>query len=150
MCADTTHDYNSPQALDEKWKVLEVFGTDTRGGKHQKNKKRRRGWTPGRFGTYGSRTNSLIFTMKFNFSFFFLSFPFLFLISVFWFSCLGSPRASRHALGPAAIGHGGVLSFNLKQYPFLSFFYFRFSDSVALAFLSLRQPLLQEFLIKFI
>ena len=29
-----------------------------------KKKKRRRGWTPGRFGAYGSRTESSIFTMK--------------------------------------------------------------------------------------
>ena len=83
-------------------------------------KKRRRGWTPGRLGTYGSRTDSLTFKMKLHlfslFSFPF-QFPFLsfFWISVFWFSCLGSPQASRHALGPAALGYGGVPSFNLNN-----------------------------------
>ena len=44
-----------------------------------------------------------------------VSFPFLSPISVFWFSCLGSPWASRHALGPAALGYGGVPSFNLNN-----------------------------------
>ena len=44
------------------------------------------------------------------FLFFLISCPFLFLISVFWFSCLGSSRVPRNALGPTALGDGGVLS----------------------------------------
>ena len=44
--------------------------------KFVKNKNRRRGWTPGRIGTCGSRSDSSIFTMKPHFLvfFFFLSF----------------------------------------------------------------------------
>ena len=76
-------------------------------------KKRRRGWTPGRLETDTSRTDSSIFTMKahfLNFSFFFISCPLLFQIQVFLFSCLGSPRASRHAFEPTALGDEGVPS----------------------------------------
>ena len=66
---------------------------------NRRKKKRRRGWTPGRFGTYGSRTDYSIFTMKshflvfffFSFLFNFLSFPFSnfgFLILMSWLSFL--------------------------------------------------------------
>ena len=64
--------------------------------KHKQYKKGRRCWTRGRFGTYGSCTDSSIFAMKSHFLVFFFLFPF--------------------------------------QFPYLSFFYFRFSDSLVLAF----------------
>ena len=55
---------------------------------------------------------AFVFLIFLSFS---ISFPVLFRISVFWFSCLGSPEASRHALGPAALGYGEVTSFNLNN-----------------------------------
>ena len=51
---------------------------------------------------------------------FFISCPLFFLIKVFWFSCLGSLRAPRHALRPTALGDDGVSSGFLFyiRYPF--------------------------------
>ena len=50
---------------------------------------------------------AFVFLIFLSFS---ISFPVLFRISVFWISCLGSPQASRHALG-----YGGVPSFYLNN-----------------------------------
>ena len=90
-------------------------------------KKRRRGWTPGRLGTDGSRTDSSILTMKahfliifFSFLFNFLSIPFSnlgFLILLSWLPqgalpCprVYGPREWRGALGVLKIllGFGGI------------------------------------------
>ena len=63
---------------------------------------------------YGYSTHSFFFH---SFS---ISCPFLFLITVFRFSCLGSRRASRQALGPAALGYGeGKITGRFWIYGFL-------------------------------
>ena len=72
---------------------------------------------PWRLGTDASRTDSSIFTMKAHFLIFFcsflfnfLSFPFSNLGFLILLSWLPQARAPRYALGPTALGDGGVPS----------------------------------------